>query len=47
MYYPMTSSISNGLVALYGSDERIINNNKNYTSVTFEVLSKFKTRGKY
>jgi len=23
----MTSSISNGLVALYGSDERIINNN--------------------
>ena len=25
--YPMTSSISNGLVALYGSDERIINNN--------------------
>jgi len=29
MYYPMTSSISNGLVALYGSDERIINNNNN------------------
>ena len=25
MYYPMTSSISNGLVALYGTDERIIN----------------------
>jgi len=25
----MTSSISNGLVALYGSDERIINNNNN------------------
>ena len=29
MYYPKTSSISNGLVALYGSDERIINNNNN------------------
>ena len=29
MYYPMTSSISNGHVALYGSDERIINNNNN------------------
>ena len=29
MYYPMTSSISNGLAALYGSDERIINNNSN------------------
>jgi len=29
MYYPLTSSISNGLVALYGSDERIINNNNN------------------
>ena len=29
MYYPMTSSISNGLVALYGSDERIINDDNN------------------
>ena len=29
MYYSMTSSISKGLVALYGSDERIINNNDN------------------
>ena len=29
MYYPMTSSISNGLMALYGSDERIIYNNNN------------------
>jgi len=29
MYYSMTSSISNGLVALYGSDERIINSNNN------------------
>ena len=33
MYYPMTSSISNGLVALYGSDERIINNNNNTPAV--------------
>jgi len=33
MYYPMTSSISNGLVALYGSDEHIINNNNNNFSV--------------
>jgi hypothetical protein len=29
MYYPLTSSISNGLLALYGSDECIINNNNN------------------
>ena len=33
MYYPMTSSISNGLVALYGSDERIINNNNNNNNI--------------
>jgi len=33
MYYPMTSSISNGLVALYGSDERIINNNNNNNGI--------------
>jgi hypothetical protein len=29
MYYTLTSSISNGLLALYGSDERIINININ------------------
>jgi hypothetical protein len=33
MYYPLTSSISNGLLALYGSDERIINNNNNNNNV--------------
>jgi hypothetical protein len=32
MYYPLTSSISNGLLAMYGSDERIINNNNNNVS---------------
>jgi len=29
MYYPLTNSISNGILALKGSDERIINNNNN------------------
>jgi len=33
MYYPMTSSISNRLVALYGSDESIINNNNNNNEI--------------
>jgi hypothetical protein len=30
VYYTLTSSISNGLLALYGSDERIINININH-----------------
>ena len=38
MYYPMTSSISNGLVALYGSDERIINNNNNNNNNDRQVV---------
>ena len=43
MYYPMTSSISNGLVALYGTDERIIiinnnnNNNNNNVQNTYSI----------
>ena len=34
----MTSSIPNGLVALYGSDERIINNNNNIGSIAPLIL---------
>ena len=41
MYYPMTSSISNGLVALYGSDERIINNNNNNKSSISESVRNY------
>jgi len=43
MYYPMTSSISNGLVALYGSDERIINNNNNNNNRIINSTNKMKT----
>jgi hypothetical protein len=38
MYYPLTSSISNGLLALYGSDERIINNNNNNRAIGYRFF---------
>jgi hypothetical protein len=37
MYYPLTSSISNGLLAIYGSNECIINNNNNNNNNSVSV----------
>jgi hypothetical protein len=42
VYYPLASSISNGLLALYGSDERIINNkNNNFTVQKFLGMCRY------
>ena len=41
MYYSMTSSISNRLVAFYGSDERIINNNNNNNKVKDQDIQNY------
>ena len=46
MYYPMTSSISKGLVALYGSDECIINNNNNIEKNCMSIWSFTKNHNK-